>query len=87
MFLLDPFSTTFRQLPEVDDITEAQQLIERQTAIQNCLLGREQADVVLDLLELQGIDPIAYIEAVESNVNFVIANDIIFDDAESLLIL
>ena len=87
MLILEPFSTCLRDFLDFtnqDDIQEAQQLIQRQTAIQNCLLGKESPDLILDLLEFQGIDPLAYVEAIEANVNFVIANAVVLDDSELL---
>jgi len=81
MELILPFSTCYRDHPDFnqsDHLQEAEALIQRQETIQSFLLGEESADYLLDMLEYQGIDPVAYVEMVESNVDHLINHQILF---------
>lgn len=72
-----PLDTYFRNHPDFDDADlarEAIQLAQRQDAIAGSLVGETSADYVLDVLESQGIDPKAYVDCVESNVQHLINN-------------
>ncbi|RUT08422.1 hypothetical protein DSM106972_015900 [Dulcicalothrix desertica PCC 7102] len=74
------FGTCYRENSEynnADAAREMQQLLQRQQVIQNTLLKGEDFDDLFDLLEEQGIDSAEYVDMVESNVDFVICNDLI----------
>jgi hypothetical protein len=74
-----PFLTYFRDEPDhnaADSLEECRRLFQRQEAIEKCLRGEVPAEYVLDLLAQQGVSPDAYVDCVESNVSFVLANNI-----------
>ena len=78
-FLL-PFSTYFCENPDFDGADsqkQSEQLIQRQELIQQVVYGEEQINVLLDLLEQQGIDPVDYVSFVEINVKEVIDNKVL----------
>jgi hypothetical protein len=80
----DPFLT---YIPLDASLEQVQQLLQRQEFIENSLEGREAASTVLDCLAEQGLDPIAYIDSVEEEVDRVIASGILPDHSNLLLIL
>jgi len=74
-----PFDTYYRRNPDFDNADSAREvinLIQRQDAIADSLVGETSAEYVLDVLESQGIDPRAYVDCVEANVNHVITQRI-----------
>lgn len=74
------FSTYFRDIPDFnksDELVEMRQLLARQSMILDCLEGDESAETLLDLLESQDINPVKYVETVETNVEFAINSSLI----------
>jgi hypothetical protein len=80
----DPFLT---YIPLDASPDQVQRLLQRQELIETSLEGREAASTVLDCLAEQGLDPIAYIDAVESGVDQAINSGILPDHSDLLLIL
>jgi hypothetical protein len=79
MDYLLPLTTFERQNPDfsgADRLQEVAAFIQRQRAIARCLDGLESPDVVLDLLDSQGLDPIAYVDEVEAAVELVIVQSL-----------
>lgn len=80
MNLSHPFDTYLRTSPDFSDANAAKEVIDlsiRQNAIADCLEGQTTADYVLDVLESQGIDPTAYVDCVEANVQHVIESRVL----------
>ena len=88
MLAIEGLSTVLRESPDFnssDSQHEINQLIVRQTAIQDCLTGEQHADVLLDILDSQGINPIEYVACVEQNINFLLSNQLPIEDAQEVV--
>ncbi len=86
----DPFDTYYREdsdFNQSDRLQEATDLIQRQEALNLVMQGKERPDYYLDLLESQGFDPVAYVNAVVTNVDTVIARRVLITPPPNLLIL
>jgi hypothetical protein len=71
---LAPFTTEAIERPDqsLEDIqAETVRLFERQRAIDALLRGEVDAEFVLDMLAEQEIDPTAYVDCVQSNLEFL----------------
>lgn len=83
MHLIELFSTYSDNNPEfgASDIqADTARLIRRQNLIDKALRSEEYPDVVLDLLAEDGIDPITYLDEVETNLEIATANQVIILD-------
>ena len=90
MDVIDPFLTFYRFHPDhnvQDERKETELLYQRQGAIEDMLEGREHVDVVLDMLEEQGIDAAAYADAVHDQVTAIVDSGIVYLTNESGLLL
>lgn len=88
--LADPFQTLLtenRDFNESDSRKEVEALFARQQFIDDLLKGRISPDQLLQLLSDQGIEPARYLDEVESNINFVIANELSIDPESIRLFL
>lgn len=75
--LLLPFLIDFQDNPDYNasDIkNEIAASIDRNTAIEDYLLGIQDEQYLFDLLAEDGIEPNAYASAVEDKINYFIAN-------------
>lgn len=73
---LDPLLTFYREHPDFnasDAQQETRQLVQRQDAIERMLRGEEAPEFVLDLLEHQGVDPLAYVDVAVDNIDWVLS--------------
>jgi hypothetical protein len=89
MLCIEAFSTVYRDNPDynaADELTEAQQLLQRQQMIGKFIKGEVDPDTLLDLLESQGFDPVEYVKQVEVNAAAIIADGAIPHDINSLII-
>lgn len=90
MDIIDPFLTFCAEHPDhdrQDARRAAEQLYQRQGAIEDMLEGREHVDVVLDMLEEQGVDAAAYADAVHGQVSAIIDSGVVYLSNESGLLL
>lgn len=72
-----PFLTYYRENPDYnssDSSNEFELMMLRNSAIEDLLAGYQTEDYLFDLLAEQGIEPNAYIEAVESEISYLMAN-------------
>lgn len=72
-----PFLTISTECPDFDDQDtrlELARMMERNRAIAALVDGSMHPDDLLDLLEFQGLDPVQYVDEVESNVDWMIDN-------------
>lgn len=72
-----PFLTLSIECPDFDDQdtrSELARMMERNRAIAALADGSMHPDELLDLLEFQGLDPVQYVDEVESNVDWMIEN-------------
>lgn len=70
-----------------DERQAAEQLYQRQGAIEDMIEGREHVDTVLDMLEEQGIDAAAYADAVHADITAIIQGNVVYMTNESGLLL
>ena len=73
-----PFLTLFRENPDhnqSDELSEMEQLFERNRLIDKVVAGTIPVDELLDCLSDQGFDPDHYANTVADNIEFHIAND------------
>lgn len=71
----NPFDTYLIENPdfnETDQRQQIEQLFFRQRAIQSLVSGDLSPEELLDLLEFQDIDPVAYVDCVTQNLDFVL---------------
>lgn len=76
--MTNPFITYFRDNPDYsisDHCNELDSLIARNNTIQDFLDGKIDTEYLLDFLESDGIDPEAYMESVDSEIEYLIANE------------
>lgn len=88
--VFDPFITVFGEHPDYDasdERREAEQLLQRQGAIEAVLKGEEHEDVLLDMLQEQGVSADRYLAAVEENIQYVIDNGLIFTSNDAGILL
>lgn len=74
---LQPFLTYYRDDPDYNstDIEhEINLMIVRNNAVEDYLEGNQSEDYLFDLFAAQGIEPSLYVEAVENEINYLIAN-------------
>jgi hypothetical protein len=77
---LEPLLTVFVDHPDYnksDEQAEADRLFQRQQAIAGLLDGSVPVDYCLDLLEAQGINPHAWIDASLQNMEWAMQGDLI----------
>lgn len=87
---LDPFLTALRHDPDFnrsDERNELHQAMVRDGLIEALIHGDEHLDTALDCLAEQGIDPNAWVDAVEANINYVIDAGVRFEPTETGLFL
>lgn len=75
--MIQPFLTYYRDHPdynEQDANEEFESMVQRNEAIQAFLDGEIDDEYLLDLLESHAISPDAYIESVEAEIDYFIAN-------------
>lgn len=87
---LDPFLTALRHDPDFnrsDEQAELKAAMVRDDLIEALINGDGHLDTALDCLAEQGIDPNAWVEAVEVNINYVIDAGIRFEPTETGLFL
>lgn len=68
-----PFLTYYRDNPDYNDSDKDREfdlMNQRNSAIEDCLVGKQSADYVLDLLEDQGIDPVVYVDSVGEAIRY-----------------
>lgn len=87
---LDPFLTALRHDPDFDRSDERNELeaaMVRDDLIEALIHGEGHLDTALDCLAEQGIDPNAWVDAVEANINYVIDAGVRFEPTETGLFL
>lgn len=75
--LIQPFLTYYRDNPdynESDRSIEFASMLQRNAAVQDFLDGNIDDEHLIDLLESHNIDPQTYIETVEAEIDYLIAN-------------
>ena len=90
MEIITPWLTCYREHPDhdaQDKRRETEQLFQRQGAIEDLLEGRGHVDVVLDLLEEQGVDAAAYADEVHAQVTAIIDSGVVYLSNEAGLLL
>lgn len=72
-----PFITYYRSNADYnsnDADQEFKAMLLRNNAIENCLDGNQNEDYLFDLLAEQGIEPGIYLDTVESEISYFLAN-------------
>ena len=83
MLIEEIFATWLEQDPDFnqsDQSNAIRRLDQRQTALRDHLFYGLPLDEYFDLLNDQGVDPSAYLQVVERNVEIVIANKICIEE-------
>lgn len=84
---LDPFSTWFREDPNLDPVVEAAQLAERQDILQRTLTDELPGEALLECLLGQGINPDEWLDITTANLNYVMDAGIPFESNDSGILL
>ena len=77
------FLTTFREHPDFnaqDELNEIKTHIQVNRSIQEFLRGELEPDVVLDMLDHFGFDPVQYVLEVTENLNLLVCQNIPWDN-------